>query len=140
MQAGGKHPMDDSERLDALRLFIGALVRVLGGPQVIPFDPASFASAVAEGQGKGDEFAQKFALYTTIAGSRCPDFQEGLTLAQAAGLISRQNPTYTSFVPRMPARQLRRLETSDAAFQGAEKLARNYSRLVGLTVGGSTTA
>ena len=122
--------MDDSERLSSLRLFIGALARVLGNVNEVPFDPTSFATAVDNAQRENNAFASRFAVYTTIAGRRCPDFLEGLTLAQSAGLISRQNPNYTSFVLRMPTRQIRRLE-AEQEFTDAEDLARHYLQLVG---------
>jgi|SRR6185369_9354564 len=123
--------MDDSERLNSLRLFIGALTRVLGSQKEVPFDPVSFAKVVADAQGEGNEFARRFAVYTTIAGKLCPDFQEGLTLAQSAGLISRQNPSYTQFSLRMPLRQVRRLE-EDGIFEAAEQLAERYTERLGL--------
>lgn len=125
--------MDDSERLNSLQLFIGALTSVLGERQEVPFDPASFAVVVADAQEHGNEFARRFAVYTTIAGKRCPDFQEGLTLAQTAGLISRQNPAYTWFSLRMPMRHVRRLQEDDQ-FQAARQLARGYTARLGLSV------
>jgi hypothetical protein len=66
-----------------------------------------------------------------MAGKRCPDFQEGLTLAQTAGLISRQNPAYTWFSLRMPMRHVRRLQ-EDQEFQAARQLAEGYTARLGL--------
>jgi hypothetical protein len=124
--------MNEAERFASTKLFIAALQAVLAEASLegkpIPFDPESFARTVQKLREKGNSFATKFPTFRTIAGPGCPDFQEGMTVAQSAGLISRQNPTHETFSIKASRRQL----TSVAAgsdFRAATELARDYLSL-----------
>lgn len=130
--------MTESERFEATRLFIAALKNLIAATKpdtrVIPFEPRVFALAVHEEAKKGNSFAEKFQVYKTVAGKSCPDFQQGMTAAQSAGLISRQNPTYQFFSvtmsPRLVESTLSSVETSVS--QGVNALAEGYvARVLG---------
>lgn len=120
--------MTDAERFEFTRLFVGALAAVQpeqeqGKP--VPFDPRAFAEVVAEEAKRDNRIAMRFAVFPTVSGKRCPDFQYGLTIAQSAGLISRQNPSFESFSVLMPPRQRRELE-AHSLFQNARSIAQLY--------------
>ena len=97
--------MNDAERLRATRVFVAALKDLLAkqarANAAVPFDPRTFAVVVKElGEG-GNTFARRFQVFETVAGKSCPDFLQGMTAAQSAGLISRLNPTYQFFAVSM---------------------------------------
>jgi hypothetical protein len=121
--------MNESERFLSTKVFIAALQSVLAEEVdksgAIPFDPESFAKTAQELAGKGNGFANKFPVFRTVAGPGCPDFQEGMTLAQSAGLISRQNPSQEAFWIKASRRQLR-FAASVSDFQAATDFARDY--------------
>lgn len=126
--------MTDAERLQATRLFIAALSTVApGGADPLPFDPRAFAEVVAQLQAKGNKFAQRFMVFETVAGKSCPDFQQGMTAAQSAGLIARQNPWYQFFSVRMAHRTANDVlqKVGGEASKEAELVAREYCVALG---------
>jgi len=96
----------------------------------VPLDASAFAASVAN-LGGSNALASKFPVFTTVSGRLCPDFQEGLAIAQSAGLISRLNPSFQRFTVNLSGRQIARL-SDDARFEDARRLAREYlSRTLG---------
>lgn len=124
--------MTDAERLKATSLFIAALSDACPDADPIPFEPSTFAEVVAELQAQGNAFAVRFAVYETVAGKSCPDFQYGMTAAQSAGLIARQNPTYQYFSVRMARRIASELlQKEEEALRAAVNLvAHEYCRVL----------
>jgi hypothetical protein len=119
--------MTDAERLTAIQAFIAALHRVAPGGRPIPYDPSSFARVVKDLAETGNVLAQQFGVFNTAAGPSSPDFLQGMTAAQSAGLISRMNPTYEFFSIQLPLSVRRRIEPStDQERQFAQGLAKAY--------------
>lgn len=105
--------MTESEQFEATRLFLAALGEVKGS-ELILFDPLVFALCVKAL--KDNSFAQQFSTSTTIMGMTSWDFQEGMSLAQAGRVMTRQNPRYTHFTILMtPQKMQALLERDDAA-------------------------
>ncbi|HEY4240626.1 MAG TPA: hypothetical protein VGM88_12480 [Kofleriaceae bacterium] len=125
--------MTDAERLQATRIFIAALSQVTPEfTEPIPFDPRTFAEVVASLQATGNAFAKRFIVFETVAGKNCPDFQHGMTAAQSAGLIARQNPTYQYFSVRMAHRTIDDVLKAEAQVStDASMVARQYCLALG---------
>lgn len=129
--------MDDTARLHLTKLFVAAvqseLTSRIGTKELsAPLDPGAFARAV-EQLGFGNKVASEFPALTTISGPLCPDFQQGMAVAQSAGLISRLNPSFQRFTINLSKRQVGMLET-DSRFSDAKLLAKKY---LALTLGSS---
>lgn len=119
--------MNDAERFEATRSFIAALSLTRSdSDNAIPFDPVQFADVVHKLRQQGNAFAGRFPIYNTVDGKSCPDFQLGMTAAQSAGLISRQNPSYQSFSVRMPPRVAKQALAREAESESARELAEEY--------------
>ena len=128
--------MTDADRLQATRLFIAALSKVTTTSESIPFEPRTFAEVVDKLRNDGNSFATRFMVYETVAGKNCPDFQAGMTAAQSAGLIARQNPTYQFFSVRMASRTAKELlRTQELVTQEAvSRVAREYCLALGTSL------
>lgn len=127
--------MDDADRLHVTKLFVAAVQAELGargggrqGDLSAPLDPGAFASAV-EQLGPGNKIASEFPALPTISGPLCPDFQQGMAVAQSAGLISRLNPSFQRFTINLSKRQVSILEADDSRFGDAQLLAKKYLAL-----------
>lgn len=128
--------MNDNERLELSHLFVAAVQKKLGHPKdSVPLDARAFAEAVQE-IGEGNRVATRFRVYRTISGPACPDFQQGMTLAQSAGLISRLNPSYERFVVDVSPRQRADLE-KQGLFEDALVLADEYLKRAAGSAGAS---
>lgn len=123
--------MTDADILRATKLFVAALGKVTEGAAVaIPLEPRVFADLVKNG---GGGYADRFMVFNTVTGSNCPDFQQGMTAAQSAGLIARMNPTYQFFTVRMSQRMAAEyLEQCGPESAQAEDLARRYCMKLGV--------
>lgn len=120
--------MDDADRLELTRLFVAAITAELGASSEdsVPMNGSAFADAVK--RLADNPLAAKFAVLTTVAGPMCPDFQEGMAIAQSAGLISRLNPSFQRFTVNLSGRQVRTL-AADPNFPDARRLAQQYLAL-----------
>lgn len=123
--------MNDAERFEATRLFIAA-VGEARKDKAVPFEPVHFAEAVYTLRLAGNGFAKRFPTFNSLGGLTCPDFQEGMAAAQAAGLITRQNPSFRFFTVRMPPRVVRTTLRGVADEADIRKVAQEYcSRVLG---------
>ncbi|MBI2392249.1 MAG: hypothetical protein HYV09_21860 [Deltaproteobacteria bacterium] len=120
--------MDDADRLELTRLFVAAITAELKAfsEESVPMSGSAFAAAVS--RLRDNPLASRFSVLTTVAGPMCPDFQEGMAIAQSAGLISRLNPSFQRFTVNLSGRQVRGL-ASDPQFAAARYLAKEYLAL-----------
>lgn len=84
----------------------------------VSMDRYAFARAVDELTKEGNRVASGLRVYNGPAGRACLDFDEMMSLALHAGLVSYLSPEYTHFLsnlsPRGAATILRRIEATDA--------------------------
>lgn len=90
----------------------------------IPLDPRAFTRAV-EQLGSENQVASEFPVLMTPSGPLCHDFQQGLSIAQSAGLISKLGPSFQHFFINLSRREVNRLKT-DSRFSDAQLLAKKY--------------
>ena len=121
---------DDVTRLELTKLLVAGLYleflaqrdNVRGLP--VPLDPGAFTRAV-EQLVPENKVAAEFPIWPSLSGPRCPDFQEGLAIAQSAGLISRLSPSFQHFTINLSMREVNRLR-ADSRFGDAQQLATKY--------------
>jgi len=126
--------MNDASLFDLTKLLIAALCLELRTQSDnvrrlrVPVDPGAFARAV-EQLGHGNKAASAFPILMTLSGPLCYDFQQGLTIAQSAGLISRHSPSFQHFSINLSMREVNMLST-DSRFSDAQLLIKKYLELV----------
>ena len=126
--------MNDVTLLHLTKLLIAALYLELRGQNdsvrglPVPLDPGAFTRAV-EQLGHGNKVASEFPVLTTLSGHLCHNFQQGLAIAQSAGLISRLSPSFQHFTINLSMREVNMLKT-DYRFNDTQLLAKKYLELV----------
>ena len=126
--------MSDAILLHRTKLLIAALYLELQAQSDnvrglrVPVDPGAFTRAV-EQLGRGNKVASEFPILTTLLGPLCHDFQQGLAIAQSAGLISRHSPSFQHFSINLSMREVNTLST-DSRFSDAQLLIKKYLELV----------
>jgi hypothetical protein len=126
--------MSDAILLHRTKLLIAALYLELRAQSDnvrglrVPADPGAFTRAV-EQLGSGNKVASEFPILTTLSGPLCHDFQQGLAIAQSAGLISRHSPSFQHFSINLSMREVNTLST-DSRFSDAQLLIKRYLELV----------
>jgi hypothetical protein len=124
--------MKVSDKLVATWAFLAAIRERTKKP--VPYEPRYFAEIV-QGLKESNGYASLFATYIRPGGVWAPDFEDGMALARAAGIIARGVPSYEWFTILMSKRVAEKYLEWAAPAPEVQAVADQYLTRVGLLPG-----